>query len=140
MWTVIWFIVIFVAGMAFDRWGATKIIHDLQEMVFEEESNEHAARHLIQFGQGYKSMSPPTKELLKLILGGRINHGNNPVMRWMADNMVVTTDPAENVKPAKDKSTEKIDGIVAAIMGLDRATKHKDSKSVYEDGGIFTVG
>lgn len=126
--------------IAFDRWGSTKIIQDLQEMGFEEESNKHAARHLIEFGQGYKSMSPPTKEILTLILAGRINHGANPVMRWMADNMVVTTDPAENVKPAKDKSTEKIDGIVAAIMGLDRATRRKDSKSKYETEGIITIG
>ena len=126
--------------IAFDRWGATKIIQDLREMGFEEESNKHAARHLIEFGQGYKSMSPPTKELLTLILAGRINHGNDPVLRWMADNMVVTTDPAGNVKPVKDKSTEKIDGIVAAEMGLDRATRHKDARSIYEDGGIFTIG
>ncbi len=125
--------------IAFDRWGATKVIQDLQEMGFEDESEEYAQRHLVAFGQGYKSMSPPTKELLKLILSGRINHGGNLVLRWMADNMVIVMDPTEAVKPEKAKSTERIDGIVATIMGLDRALKHKSEVSKYEDEGLLIL-
>jgi len=122
--------------IAFDRWGATKIIQDLEDMGFKDEKDDSAQRHLIQFGQGYKSMSPPTKELLKLVLEGKIRHGANPVLRWMADNLVVTEDPAQNVKPDKAKSTEKIDGMTALIMALDRAIRSPSPKrSVYEERG-----
>ena len=121
--------------IAYDRWGAAKIIQDLQEMGFEDEKSEWAGRHLIQFGQGYKSFSPPTKELMKLVLEKKIHHGGNPVLHWNADNLVVRLDPAGNVKPDKEKSTEKIDGVVAMIMGLDRALRAQAEPSIYELGG-----
>ena len=88
------------------------------------------------FGQGYKSMSPPTKELLKLVLSMKIRHGGNPVLRWMADNLVVETDATESVKPNKKKSTERIDGMVALIMGLDRAIKQNKDRAEVE---VFAV-
>ena len=103
-----------IREIAFDRWGAVQMSQNLTEKGFT----------LVEFGQGYKSMSPPTKELLKLVLSGKLRHGDHPVLSWMADNVVVTTDPAENVKPDKAKSTERIDGIVAAIMALDRLQRH----------------
>ena len=84
-------------------------------------------------------MSGPTTELMRVVLGGRLNHGNNAVLRWMADNLVVTTDPAGNVKPNKARSREKIDGIVAGIMGQARAAFYAGSRSVYETGGIKTI-
>ena len=68
-------------------------------------------------------MSPPTKELMKLVLEQMIAHGGHPVLRWMMDNIFIRTDPAGNIKADKEKSTEKIDGAVAAIMGLDRAIR-----------------
>ena len=77
-------------------------------------------------------MSPPTKEFYKLLMEGRIIHGGNPVLRWMAGNVVVDTDPAGNIKPTKAKSPEKIDGIVAAIMALDRCVRHETVGSVYD--------
>ena len=103
-----------ISEVAFDRWGAVQISQDLTELGFT----------MVEFGQGYKSMSPPTKELLKLVLSGKLRHGDNPVLTWMADNVVVTTDPAENVKPDKAKSTERIDGIVSTIMAIDRLQRH----------------
>lgn len=106
-----------VEEIAYDRWGAVQITQD-----FEAEGIT-----VVPFGQGYKSMSPPTKELLKLVMSQKIRHGGNPVLRWMADNMMVTMDPAENLKPDKKKSTERIDGIVAMIMALDRALRHEES-------------
>jgi len=66
-------------------------------------------------------MSPPTKELLKMVIGNELLHNGHPILRWNADNMVVKIDAAENVKPEKDKARERIDGIVATIMGLGRA-------------------
>jgi len=95
---------------------------------------------VIPFGQGYKDMSPPTKELMKLTLEKRIAHGGNPVLRWMMDNVYVKTDPAGNIKPDKEKSTEKIDGIVATIMALDRAIRNKGySGSIYDERGILII-
>lgn len=115
--------------IAFDRWGATRIVQDLQEMGLT----------VVQFGQGFASMSAPMKELEKLILSHRLAHGNNPVLTWMADNLVASVDPAGNIKPDKARSIEKIDGMVALIMGLDRALRHDDSKSIYTERGILTL-
>lgn len=112
-----------IQEIAFDRWGATQMVQDLEGMGFT----------VVPFGQGYKDMSPPTKEFYKLLMEGRIIHGGNPVMRWMAGNVVVDTDPAGNIKPTKAKSPEKIDGIVAAIMALDRCIRHEEQGSVYDD-------
>lgn len=112
-----------------DRWNATQMIQNLEDEGFT----------MVPIGQGYKDMSPPTKEFYKLILEGKIAHGGNPVLRWMAGNVVVETDAAENIKPTKAKSTEKIDGIVAAIMALDRAIRNKDTGSVYDHRGIIFI-
>ena len=121
-----------IREVAFDRWGATKIATDLMERGGED--------WLVQFGQGYVSMSPPMKELERLILEHRLAHGNNPVLTWMANNLVVRMDPAGNLKPDKEKSTEKIDGMVALVMALDRALRHEAPKrSVYEDRGLESV-
>ncbi len=118
-----------VREIAYDRWGASKLVQELQDGGLE----------VVPFGQGFASMSPPTKELLNLILSERIRHGGHPVLRWMANNMVVRQDPAGNVKPDKSKSTEKIDGMVAMIMAMDRAARNSDAGSVYEDRGLLTL-
>lgn len=120
-----------IQEIAFDRWGATQISQDLEEMGFT----------MAQFGQGYSSMSPPTKELMNLVLERRIAHGNNPVLRWMADNVFVETDSTGNIKPSKKKSTEKIDGIVALVMALDRAIRvgNVSTSSVYDERGLIFI-
>lgn len=94
---------------------------------------------VVPFGQGFKDMSPPTKELMKLVLEQRIAHAGHPVLRWMMDNIYVRTDPAGNIKPDKEKSTEKIDGAVATIMALDRAIRcgNGTGESVYDTRGIL---
>ena len=121
-----------VLELAFDRWGATKIQTSLMELGGED--------WMVQFGQGFVSMSPPMKELEKLILGHKIAHGNNPVLSWMASNLVTRMDPAGNIKPDKEKSIEKIDGMVAMIMALDRGLRHEaPKKSVYEERGLEVV-
>jgi len=119
-----------IGELAFDRWGATKLIQDIQEQ----------GQTVVQFGQGFASMSGPMKELEKLVLSKKIAHGNNPVLTWMANNLVATQDPAGNVKPDKARSTEKIDGMVALIMGLDRAIRKEGSgRSVYEERGLIEL-
>jgi len=118
-----------IREIAFDRWGAFQVSQAL----------EGAGFTMVGFGQGFASMAGPTKELLRLVLNRKLAHGGHPVLRWMADNMVVSTDAAGNVKPNKAKSREKIDGIVAGIMALDRAMRHQNAGSVYERRGILTL-
>ena len=113
--------------VGYDRWGATQLSQDIQD----------AGVAVVPIGQGFASMSAPTKELLNLVLSQRIRHGGNPILRWMADNMVVRTDPAGNIKPDKERSTEKIDGMVALVMAIDRATRHTKTGSLYEAGCLF---
>jgi phage terminase large subunit-like protein len=93
---------------------------------------------VVPFGQGFKDMSPPAKELLRLTMDGKIAHGGHPALRWMVDNIHVRTDPAGNIKPDKERSTERIDGAVAAIMALDRALRNGQGSgaSVYDDRGL----
>lgn len=113
--------------IAFDRWGATQLSHTLIDEGFT----------VVPFGQGFASMSSPMRELERLITGGELAHGNNPVLRWMADNLVARQDPAGNIKPDKERSIEKIDGMVALIMGLDRAIRNEGPEnSVYEERGL----
>lgn len=118
-----------IKEIAFDRWGAFQVSQQL----------EGAGFLMVGFGQGFVSMSAPTKDLLRLVMDHKLSHGGNKVLRWMADNLVVSTDPAGNVKPNKQKSIEKIDGIVAGVMALDRSVRHVKGKSVYEDRGIKTL-
>ncbi len=86
-------------------------------------------------------MSPPTKELMKLTLEEKLAHGGHPVLRWMMDNIYTRTDPAGNIKVDKEKSTEKIDGAIATIMGLDRAIRYGNANtvSVYDNRGILFI-
>ncbi len=120
-----------IREIAFDRWGAVQMVQNLEDMGFT----------VVPFGQGFRDMSPPTKELMKLVLEKRIAHGGNPVLRWMMDNVYAKTDPAGNVKMDKEKSTEKIDGAVALVMGLDRALRNGThiQESVYDTRGILFV-
>ena len=94
---------------------------------------------VVPFGQGYKDMSPPTKELMKLTLEGKLAHGGNEPLRWMMDNIFVRNDPASNIKPDKEKSTERIDGAVATIMALDRSLRNKDTDSIYNSRGVLIL-
>lgn len=120
-----------IREIAFDRWGAVQMVQNLEGMGFT----------VVPFGQGFKDMSPPTKELMKLTLEQKIAHGGHPVLRWMMDNIYIRTDPAGNIKADKEKSTEKIDGAVATIMGLDRAIRcgNDSGASVYDSRGILFI-
>jgi phage terminase large subunit-like protein len=92
-----------------DRWQAAQMSQHLNA-----EDIETAG-----IGQGFAGISEATKEMLKMILRREFRHTGHPVMRWMVDNAVGEIDSAENVKPSKKVSTEKIDGVVAAAMAVD---------------------
>lgn len=105
-----------VAEIGYDPWNSTQAVTDLEE---------EGAR-MVMVRQGYGHMSHPTKELLRILLSGTqekpaFRHGGNPLVRWQVDNLAVQMDPGGNVKPDKSRSAEKIDGLVASIVGLNRA-------------------
>lgn len=87
--------------------------------------------------QGFLSLSDPTKELLRLILAGKIRHNANPILRWHALNAVVVRDAADNMKLHKEKSRKKIDGLAAAVNAIaGMITETADTEpSVYETRG-----
>jgi len=119
-----------IKEIAIDRWNAHQISQQLAGDGFE----------MIAFGQGFASMSAPSKEFEKIVIGGQLIHGGNPILRWMASNVSAEMDAAENIKPSKKKSTERIDGIVATIMAIGRATNQEvRKKSIYESRGLLSV-
>ena len=120
-----------IAEIAFDRWNATFLTQRLDEDGFT----------MVQFGQGFSSLSSPTKELMKLVLEKRLAHNGHKVLRWNMDNVFVEQDSAGNLKPSKRKSTEKIDGVVGLVMGLDRAIRNGggSQESVYDSRGLLFV-
>jgi phage terminase large subunit-like protein len=118
-----------IEEIAIDRWNATQLATQLTDDGFK----------VIAFGQGYASMNWPTKKLEEVVLAARLSHGGNPVLRWMAGNVSVETDAADNWKPSKKKSRERIDGIVALIMALDRASRQEEFRSVYDKRGPLFI-
>ena len=117
--------------IAYDDWDATKLVRDLQNAGFDR---------LIAMRQGFKSMSAPTKELMNFTLSKKLNHQGHPVLRWMASNMVVKVDPAGNLKPDKEKAGNKIDGMVALIMALDRVIRHEnEERSIYNEQELMIL-
>lgn len=116
----------------FDPWNATEFANDMRDKY---------SINMIEVRQGYQTMSEPTKEMARLVIAKKVRHGGNPVLRWMADNVVVRTDPAGNLKPDKEKSKKKIDGIVGLIIALSLAIRHANDEggSVYETRGVLRL-
>lgn len=132
-----------VQECAYDRWNANQLINNL--------TSDGAP--MLTMGQGFASMSAPTKDLQRLIrIGARtdenglpikpmIRHGGNPLLRWEIDNFAVAMDPAGNVKPDKANAGDKIDGVVGLIMALSRAlaAKETETRSAYEDSDFVAL-
>jgi len=119
-----------IKELAIDRWNSTQ----LQTQLLGDGID------VIPFGQGFSSMSAPTKELERLILSRELRHDGNPVLRWCMNNVMIETDAGGNIKPSKQKSSEKIDGCVALIMAIGRAIVQPDiPPSVYETRGLLRV-
>lgn len=108
-----------IAEIGYDPWNATQMALQLQ--------GENLT--CVPVRQGFGTLSPPAKLFETLVSRGLIHHGGHPVARWCADNVQVETDAAENIKPSKKASTEKIDLIAATVTGIERAM-HAEPESV----------
>jgi phage terminase large subunit-like protein len=117
--------------VAYDRWNASHVVRRLTD----------EGLTMVPIGQGFASLSFPSKELEKRVVAAELNHMGNPILDWMAQNCATETDAAANIKPSKVKSTEKIDGIVGLVMSLARYVAHSGAKrSKYEDKGVTQFG
>lgn len=115
--------------LAIDRWNSSQLVTQLTD----------DGLLMVPYGQGFASMSQPTKDFEALVVGRKLRHQGHPVLRWMVSNVAVLQDPAGNLKPDKGKSTERIDGVVSTIMALGRATVGDRGPSIYEKGGLTAV-
>lgn len=119
-----------ILEIAIDRWNSTQLTTQLQGDGYM----------MVPVGQGYATMSSPSKKLEELLLSKRLHHGGHPVLRWMASNVTLEQDAAGNIKPSKGKSREKIDGIVSIVNALGRLIiKQDNSGSPYLERGIVTL-
>jgi phage terminase large subunit-like protein len=112
----------------YDRWNATQLVTQLQQ----------DGANLVPLGQGYQSLSAPSKEFEKLVKARALRHGGHPVLRWCVANTVLEQDAAQNIKPSKKRSTERIDVAVALIMALAGAMKSQ-GPSIYETRGALIL-
>ena len=119
-----------IQEIAYDRWNSSQLVIDLV----------NDGLPMIPFGQGFASMSAPTKELEKIVLAKELNHGGNKVLRWMCSNLAMKTDPAGNIKMDKAKSSEKIDGMIALVMALGSYMNgNTTEENPYDDRGFVFI-
>jgi len=122
--------VVNIQEIAYDRWNSSQLVIDLV----------NDGLPMIPFGQGFASMSAPTKELEKIVLAKELNHGGNKVLRWMCSNLAMKTDPAGNIKMDKAKSSEKIDGMIALVMALGSYMNgNTTEENPYNDRGFVFI-
>lgn len=119
-----------VIDVGFDPYAATQFATNMVNAGF----------NMIEVRQGHLSLSEPTKELEAQVISRNFDHGNNPVLRWMASNVVVRLDQNNNYIPDKKKSSCRIDGIAAIVNGMARALSTDDNgPSVYEERGFRSL-
>jgi phage terminase large subunit-like protein len=111
--------VLSIQEIAYDRWNASQLVTHLMDKL------GGGGTKMVPFGQGFESMAGPTRELERILLAGKLRHGGNPVLRWMASNVAVRQDPAGNTKIDRLRSSEKVDGMVALVMAAGRSILHK---------------
>jgi phage terminase large subunit-like protein len=117
-----------IQQIGYDPWNASHLAAELgQEDGFQ----------MVEFRQGYLAMNEPTKEVVRLVLDRKLRHGGHKVLRWMAGNMAVKPDPAGNLKPDKQASGGKIDGMVAVIMAIGLAMRNTANESAYSTPGML---
>ena len=120
-----------IDSIAFDRFNSSQCVINLAG----------DGMKMVPYGQGFVSMSAPAKEVERLMADGKIQHEGDPVLRWMIGNVTLRTDPSGNIKPDKDKSGDKIDGVVALIMSIGQTmtTQTQKPSSIPDDYNIRTL-
>lgn len=118
-----------VISIAYDRWNSSQLVIELTE----------EGVPMNPFGQGFASMSAPTKELEKMVLNKEINHSGNPVLKWMCSNVLLKEDPSGNIKIDKGNSKDKVDGMVALVMAIGEMMTAEDQTSVYESRDMLII-
>ena len=130
------------------KWITDIFKHDLVSGSFIPPADIRQLRDLMRyygkltnFTTGEKNRVQNCLTVSNIKLEDRVTHGGHSVLRWMMDNIYIRTDPASNIKPDKEKPTEKIDGAVATVMALDKAIHcgNDTSTSVYDDRGILFI-
>lgn len=119
-----------IREVGFDRYNASQLVTDLRGDGFD----------MKEFGQGYVSMNAPSKHFESLVTSKQVVHFNNIVLRWMVSNCSIEMDAAGNIKPSRSKSSEKIDGVVASVMGMGRYLANGLATSVYDFHGVESLG
>lgn len=120
-------------GLAFDPWGpAGRVMQSLKAQGFPEDK-------IFEFRQTIGNFAAPTKKLEELVIGRKLEHGGCPVLRWMASNVSVWQDANGNLRPDKGNSSDKIDGIVAAIMGIGLWMLKPQEPPPFSNSGIFVI-
>jgi phage terminase large subunit-like protein len=119
--------------LSFDRWGVTQLVTHLRDALGEE--------RVVDFAQSMAMMTAPSKEFEKVLRDGKLRHGGNPVLRWMASNAALQHGPNEQIKPDRKRSGDKIDGLIAIIEALDGSMRLRSRKrSGYEDRIPLVLG
>lgn len=119
-----------VGAIGFDPWNTAKLNADLQRDGVDPEL-------LVEVRQGIHTLGEPTKDFERLVITGLMDHGGHPVLGWMAGHVQVRFDENMNFMPARKRSADKIDGIVASVMALGLTMRGEEGPSVYEDRGIL---
>ena len=118
-----------IKSIAYDRKFAAPIVNGLESDV-----------KLTPFDQGIMGISYPTKMLDILVGQKRLNHFNNPVLRWMISNVAIYRDANDNIKVVKHKSTDAVDGVVALIMAIGEYETFKNTtESIYSTRGVYVI-
>lgn len=120
-----------IEEIAFDRWGSAQLTQELMADGLE----------VVSFGQGFASMSAPTKEIERLILSNKLRHAGHPVMRAHVDSVTVDSDSAGNIKPTKSRSNGRIDCLVALVMAIGAASLSNQhlAQSAYEESELLIL-
>lgn len=118
-----------LAEIGVDPWNSQQLQNQLDADGFE----------VVPFHQSFRDMNEPTRKLFALIAARQLRHGGNPVLRWAASNLAIERDSNENIRPSKKKSTERIDPIVASIMGIGRAIAQPAEESDYDESGLTII-
>ncbi|KVH65037.1 terminase TerL endonuclease subunit [Burkholderia cepacia] len=121
-----------VRALAFDRYNMRFLKPWLDRVGFTDEE----LSRFVEFGQGFVSMSPAIRELEARLLARKLRHGGHPVLQMCAVNTVAVSDPAGNRKFTKQKSTGRIDGMVALAMAVS-VTQQNSTESEIEPQMFF---